>query len=133
MNYRDKVEVVRNNIISNAQMYRNSLVGRYYLYIFENQSFEMYYGIENFMHLTGVGSSLSPNQFYELSKEGKLQSKQIYFNSRYPLSNALKKTNNLNDLEKFISEGYFVVKDLETSSEVYPYAITNIDQSVLIG
>jgi hypothetical protein len=133
MNYKDKVEMVRNNIISNAKMYKNKLVGRYYLYIFENQCFEMYYGKENFMHLTGAGSNLSPNQFYELAKKGKLQSKQMYFNSRYPLSNALKKTNNLNDLEKFINEGYFVIKDLETSSEVYPYAITNVDQSVLMG
>lgn len=133
MNYNDKVDLVRENIIANVQNYKNILVGRYYLYIFENQCFEMYFGIDNFLHLTGVGTNLSPNQFYELAKKGKLQSKQMFFNSRFPLSTALKKTENLGMLENFVKEGYFVIKNLKTSTVTYPYAITNIDQSVLIG
>lgn len=133
MNYSDKVDFVRKNIITNIHIYKNILVGRYYLYIFENQCFEMYFGTDNFLHLTGVGSNLSPNQFYELAKKGKLQSKQMFFNSRFPLNIALTKTENLSVLEKFVQEGYFVIKDLKTATVTYPYAITNIDQSVLIG
>lgn len=28
---------------------------------------------------------------------------------------------------------YFVIKDLVTEHDTYPYAITNIDQSILLG
>lgn len=111
----------------------NKLAGKYYLYIFEDNCFEMYYGTDNFLHLTGVGTRLSPNQFYVLAKRGALQSNQLYFNKRFPLPTAMKKSANLIDLEKFVTDGFFVIKDLETETSTYPYAITNIDQSVLIG
>ena len=66
MNYNDKVDFVRKNIITNIQIYKKILVGRYYLYIFENQCFEMYFGTDNYLHLTGAGSRIGPNQFYQL-------------------------------------------------------------------
>ena len=133
MSYETKAELVRNNIINAAKTYKEILVGRYYLYVFENQCFEMYYGTDNFLHLTGAGTNLSANQFYELAVSGKLQTKQLFFNQRFPLHTALKKTEYLSELEKFIKEGYFVVKDLKTATVLYPYTITNIDQSVLLG
>lgn len=37
MSYTDKADIIRNNIISNVQIYKNTLVGRYYLYIFEKK------------------------------------------------------------------------------------------------
>ena len=133
MTYKKKIEIVRNNIIENVQIYKNVMAGHYYMYIFDNQYFEMYYGTDNFLHLTGVGTNLSPNQFYKLAKSGKLQLEQMYFSKRFPLSTAMKKSRSLAELDKFVSEGYFIVKDLVTEKVVYPYAITNIDKSVLIG
>lgn len=133
MTRQNKINIVRNNIIANAKIYSSQLAGRYYLYIFENQCFEMYYGTDNYLHLTGVGTHLSSSQFYNLAKSGHLQSNQMYFNKRYPLPTAMKKSDNLKDLSKFITEGYFVIKDFVTDTCTYPYIITNIDQSVLIG
>ena len=133
MTYQDKVRLVRNNIVSNAQVYKNILAGKYYLYIFENQCFEMYFGTDNYLHLTGVGSRVGPNQFYELAKNNQLQDNQLFFSNRFPLKTALQKTSSLSCLPNFISEGYFVIKDLVTETETYPYVITNIEQSVLIG
>ena len=133
MTYQDKVQLVRENIVLNAQIYKSALAGRYYLYIFENQCFEMYFGTDNYLHRTGVGSMVSPNQFYELSKNNQLQANQIFFSNRFPLKTAIQKTSNLSSLPNFIKEGYFVIKDLVTETATYPYAITNIDQSILIG
>lgn len=133
MTYQDKVRLVRNNIVSNAQVYKNELAGKYYLYIFENQCFEMYFGTDNYLHLTGVGSRVSPNQFYQLAKNKKLQENQLFFSKRFPLKTALQKSSNLPNLPKFTYKGYFVIKDLVTETEIYPYAITNTEQSVLIG
>ncbi len=133
MTRQDKIDIVKDNIIKNVQIYSSQLAGRYYLYIFENQCFEMYYGTDNYLHLTGVGTKLSPAQFYDLAKNRQLQSNQLFFSKRFPLPTAMKKSDNLKDLGKFIVEGYFVIKDLVTDTCVYPYAITNIDKSVLIG
>ena len=36
-------------------------------------------------------------------------------------------------LPNFTKDGYFIIKDLITDTASYPYAITNIDQSILIG
>lgn len=133
MTRQEKINIVRNNIIENAQIYSSELAGRYYLYIFQNQCFEMYYDTDNYLHLTGVDTRLSSSQFYALAKGRTLQSNQIYFNQKHPLATAMKKSDNLKDLSKFIKEGYFVIKDLVTDTYVYPYAITNIDQSLLVG
>ena len=75
-----KIDIVRNNVIKNVKIYSSQLAGHYYLYIFENQYFEMYYGTDNYLHLTGVGTRLSPSQFYNLAKSGQLQSNQLFFN-----------------------------------------------------
>ena len=133
MTIQDKLDIVKNNVINAASVYSKQLAGRYYLYVFEGNCFEMYYGTDNFLHLSGAGTSLSPNQFYQLAKDGLLQSNQIKCNKRFPLSVAIKKSANLIDLDKFVTEGYFIIKDLVTDTYTYPYAITNIDQSVLIG
>jgi len=132
MRYQDKVKLVRENIVENALIYKE-LVGKYYLYIFENKHFEMYFGIDNYMHLTGVGSRVNSRQFYELAKERRLQEKQIFFSERFPLKTAIQKTTWLSNLPDFISEGYFIIEDLITDTAKYPYAITNIEQSVLMG
>ena len=133
MTYQDKVRLIRENIVLSAQVYRDILAGRYYLYIFEDQCFEMYFGTDNYLHLTGVGSALSPNQFYELAKNNQLQTNQIFFSSRFPMRTAIQKTSHLSGLPKFITEGYFIIKDLITETAVYPFAITNIEQSILVG
>ena len=91
MTYQDKVRLIRENIVLSAQVYRDILAGRYYLYIFEDQCFEMYFGTDNYLHLTGVGSALSPNQFYELAKNNQLQTNQIFFSSRFPMQTSDKK------------------------------------------
>lgn len=133
MTRQDKIDTVRNNIITGVQVYANKLAGKYYLYIFEGNCFEMYYDTDNFLHLTGVGTRLSPNQFYTLAKSGMLMSNQLLFNARFPLPTAMKKSASLIALEEFVTEGFFVIKDLVTDTCIYPYAITNIDQSLLIG
>ena len=36
-------------------------------------------------------------------------------------------------MPNFVKEGYFIIQDLITDTAKYPYAITNIDQSILMG
>ena len=132
MTYEEKRNIVREQIVESAQIY-SQLAGKYYLYIFDKYFFEMYFGTENFMHLTGAGSALSPNQFYQLAKQKKLESHQIFFQQRFPLRTAIKKTKYLRRLPSFTTEGCFIISDLKTATVTYPYAITNTDQSLLLG
>lgn len=56
MTIQDKLDIVKNNVINAASVYSKELAGRYYLYVFEGNCFEMYYGTDNFLHLTGAGT-----------------------------------------------------------------------------
>ena len=133
MSIEEKKLILRKNIIQVAHIYSYKMAGKHYLYIFEGQCFEMYFGVENFLHLVGVETNLSPRAFYSNAKDGILGTGQFRFSARHPLATALKKSNALLKLESFLHEGYFVIKDLETETAFYPYAITNIDQSLLLG
>lgn len=132
MNKRDKIELVRKNIIDGARLYQREMVGKYFVYIFGEEQFEMYYGIKNFKHLTGADSSLSPEQFYQLATSGHLQEGQLAFNARFPLKIALKKSEGLKSIVLFKQEELFVIKDLKTDTATYPYALTNLDKSLLV-
>lgn len=56
MGLEEKVELVRKNVISAVQKYKDELVGKKFLYIFDEQFIEVIYKTENFMHLTGIDS-----------------------------------------------------------------------------
>ncbi len=133
MSRQETIINIKNKIIENADIYSSQLAGRYYLYIFDNKCFEMYYGTENYLHLTGVGTNLSSSQFYQLAKNGQLQTTQLFFNERYPIKVANKKTTYLANIENFIREDNLIIKNLITTTCTYPYAIVNRDLSILLG
>lgn len=79
----DKIDTVR-RICDAAKLYKANLVGKKYLYLFDNRYIEVIYKKDSFKHLTGVESSLSANAFYKLAVQSKLTDKQIYFSSSHP-------------------------------------------------
>ena len=133
MDIENKKSILRDNIIKAAHIYSYKMAGKHYLYIFEGHCFEMYYGIENFLHLVGVDTRLSPIDFYRNAQRGILNTGQFGFSARHPLATAWKKSKALLKLESFLHEGYFIIKDVETETAFYPYAITDIDRSLLLG
>lgn len=133
MAYNNRIDIVRKNIYIDVKMYQNVLAGKYFMYVFNNECFEMYFGIDNFLHLTGVGTKLSANQFYKLAKKKQLQNNQMYFDNRYSLSSAIKKTSMLHQLRDFVCNSFYIVKNFKTNTEFYPYTITNVDLSLLLG
>lgn len=78
MGLEEKVELVRKNVISAVQKYKDELVGKKFLYIFDEQFIEVIYKTENFMHLTGIDSKkLKSQKFYEKTKDGTLKGNEI--------------------------------------------------------
>ena len=64
---RDREEIVA-KINNAAVLYKNNLVGRKFLYVFENRYIEVIYKSENFRHLTGVDTMLSAKAFYNYAR-----------------------------------------------------------------
>ena len=60
-----------------ASLYREHLVGKRFMYVFDNRYIEVIYKTENFKHLTGVATNLSAKQFFRLAKKRKLTAAQI--------------------------------------------------------
>ena len=86
----EKIEL-RKQIISAANVYKNNLAGKVYLYVYGDKYFEVAYMTECFKHLTGVESVLRGNSFYDNAKNATLATSQVCFSSRHPLKTAKKK------------------------------------------
>lgn len=132
MTLEEKKELVRNNVILAVQKYKNELVGKRFLYIFNDEFIEVIYKTENFMHLTGIGSNkLKPEKFYVKTKDRQLKRNHMSFSSRNPLKIALEKSNELSKIDIFSNTKIFVIKNMETST--YTYAFGFSDKQITLG
>lgn len=55
-----------------AELYRRFLVGKSFIYVFDDRYIEVIYKAVNFTYLTGVDSYLPASQFFKLASRGKL-------------------------------------------------------------
>lgn len=125
----DKQTVV-SEIVKAAKAYKQNLVGRTPLYVFNNKYIEVMFRTKDFRHLTGVDTSLSAQDFYKKAYKGKLQVTQIFFTARHPYALARKKLKHLQDISSLIIGESFILKDLNTQSESYKYGTTNLKFSL---
>lgn len=125
----EKIEL-RKQIISAANVYKNHLAGRVYLYVYGDTYFEVAYMTECFKHLTGVESSLRGNSFYDNAKNATLSTNQIGFSSRHPLKTAKKKVLCLHQLPQLTKDLVCVVKDMHTVTITYKLGITNLEFTI---
>lgn len=128
----NKIELVRKNILIAVQKYKEELVGRRFLYIFDDKCIEVIFKIESFMHLTGVDSkSLRPKEFYKKAKDKTLKRNHMFFSARHPLKVALRKSEELVNIDVFSKSKVFVVMDLKTNT--YTYAFSFSDKKITLG
>lgn len=128
----DKAKIV-NTIIKAAAEYKAKMVGRSFLYVFEGRSIEVVYRVKDFMHLTGVDSNSSAEQFYKDAIRGKLQPKQIFFSSRHPYDLCSKKMTQLGNLSKIIDSELIVLEDTETNTYTYKFGLTDLALTVCLS
>lgn len=60
----EREQIVR-EINKAAQLYKQHLVGKKFLYVFDERYIEVCYKIDGFRHLTGVETNLSAKRFYQ--------------------------------------------------------------------
>ena len=52
-----KIDIIVKKIIQAARVYKNNLVGKTFMYVFDNRYIEVMYKASNFKHLMGVDKS----------------------------------------------------------------------------
>lgn len=89
-----KTQVDRRKIVSEiikaAKDYKQNLLGKTFLYVFENKHIEVMFKAKDFRHLTGIDTTLSAQDFFKQAHQGKLQASQIFFSARHPYKLAQK-------------------------------------------
>lgn len=125
----DKQEILL-EIIKSAKLYKQNLVGKTFLYVFDNNYIEVIFKSRDFKHLTGVDSHLPAQDFYRLACKGNLQVFQIYFSARHPYSLAQKKIKHLKYISSLAVSESFMLKVISTETETYKYGTTDLNFSL---
>ena len=123
----DKQNAIRQDIIDSASIYSQNLAGKVFLYVYGDEYFEVYFPIDNFLHLTGVETNLSAKEFYKDAKKGKLTNTQFYFSVRHPYANAKKKLPCLKRLSELTNNMVCILKDMRTVTIIYKLSVTNLE------
>lgn len=121
---------IRTQIIQASHVYQNKLAGKVFLYVIGDTFFEVVFQTKCFLHLTGVGSTLSAQDFYEKAKKSILTTDQIYFDQRHPYYSAKKKLPCLLLLPALTNSLVCVTKDMQTMTLTYKIGVTNLDFTI---
>lgn len=132
MNKRKERIWVVNKIICVADMYKRNLLGKTFLYVFNNEYIEVSFRKADFAHLTGIDKHLSAVEFYKEAVRGTLREKQVFFSKRFPRDLCLKKLRELHNLFKLTCSDLIVLKDIKTSTKFYKFGFTDLDFTLCV-
>lgn len=122
----DRVQIVQ-RIISAAQKYRDKLVGKSFLYVFDNRYIEVLFRTKDFLHLTGVQPvRMSAKDFYKEAINGTLRDTQITFTRRHPYDLCERKSEYLEQIETLTNSGILMLESMTTESHVYQFAAADL-------
>lgn len=110
-----------------VQLYKEHLIGKKFIYVFDGRYIEVCYKAENFRHLTGVETNLSAKRFYQYAVKKQLQSSQIYFTSRHPYKLCKRKIKHICEIALLASTENFMLEEISTNTKSYKFGATNLN------
>lgn len=122
----DKIQTIK-KIKEAAILYKEFLVGRTFMYVFEGRYIEVMFKADSFRHLTGVGTNLSAQRFYSNAINKRLTTDQIFFNSSHPFELAQKKLKHICDIARMATSDCFVLESIETNTCTYKFGTTDLN------
>ncbi len=123
-----------NRIRRAATKYKNYLVGKTFLFVYENGYIEVMFTTKAFFHLTGVNSKLSAVDFYKHAvKENGLRASEIFFDADHPFDFANLKTQCLKDLYKITVQDVLIADGVITATANYKLAVTDLKITLCLG
>lgn len=128
-----KAQIIR-RIHSAAIQYKNYFVGNTYMFVYQNQYIEVMFKKSSFLHLTGVNTNISAENFFDhaLIRNG-LRPQEVLFGQNHPYDLADKKTQYLIDLYKITLTDVIIATDIQTMTFKYSIGITNLEFIVCLG
>lgn len=110
-----------------ANQYKQNLVGKKFLFVFESRCIEVVFKKDNFKHLTGVSTYLSAKQFYKKALNGTLRKEQIWFDNNHPFSLCVRKINHISDIFHITINACFLLENINTQTVTYQFGATNLN------
>lgn len=118
---------IREQIIRGAKAYAGNLAGRVFLFESDTYSFELYFPIRTFLHLTGVATTLPARQFYKNALKDHLRLDQFGFSKQHPFDLAKEKASRLELLPELTRNLVCIVNGYKTLTFTYVIGVTNLD------
>lgn len=125
-------KAIRNAIVAAAQTYKQELVGRTFLYVFEGNHIEVTYRAKDFKHLTGVETTSRAEPFYRDAVNNRLRSGQFTFSFRHPYDLCARKMQHLPNLPVVTKSDLFILEKTTTDTKTYEFGFTELNFTVCL-
>lgn len=125
----DKKLIVK-EICDAAKLYKENLVGKKFIYVFDGRYIEVLFKRKNYRHLTGVECNMSAEDFYKNALKNRLRANQIYFSKNHPYDLCKKKLKHLTDVSNLATGESFMLEEIVTSTKTYKFGTTDLDFSL---
>ena len=122
----DRKNIVK-KIENAAALYREKLVGKRFIYVFDNRYIEVIYKAENFRHLTGVETFLTARRFYSYAARRILATSQVSFSSSHPYDLCLRKRQHINEVAEMAGSESFILEEIKTNTKSYKFGTTDLN------
>lgn len=128
-----KAQIIR-RIHNAALSYKQYLMGKTYMFVFENNHVEVMFKKSTFKHLSGVDTNLNAIDFFKHAiKRNGLRPSEVFFSEDHPFDLAEKKTEHLSGLYKLTIENIKIATDIQTATFTYGLGITNLEVVLCLG
>ncbi len=122
----DRKKIV-NQIDNAANLYRQKLVGKRFLYVFDERYIEVIYKADNFRHLTGVATNLSAKRFYSYASRRLLAASQIWFDPIHPYHLCVRKIKHIEEVANMAGAESFMLEEIVTDTTSYKFGTTDMN------
>lgn len=110
-----------------AALYREKLVGKRFMYVFDGRYIEVIYKAENFRHLTGVETYLAAKRFYSYAARKILTASQIWFTPTHPYDLCIRKVQHINEVAVMAGSESFMLEEIKTDTKSYKFGTTDLN------
>ncbi|MCD7847917.1 MAG: PBECR4 domain-containing protein [Oscillospiraceae bacterium] len=128
----DRLEIV-DKIEAAAVLYKQKLVGKRFMYVFDKRYIEVIFKAENFRHLTGVDTKVPAKRFYSYAVSGNLEASQIGFSSSHPYALCTRKIKHIGDIAEMAMTECFMLEDIKTDTMSYKFGTTDLKLTLCLN
>lgn len=108
-----------------AIVFKEKMIGRTFLFVFNNMGIEVIFKRCNFPHLCGVNSPLHKDEFFRRCLSQTLKYNEITFKFDQNKRTANEKLDVISNISSIVSQDTFALENITTNSSGYKFGITD--------